>query len=132
MQKLIWRVQPEPTGRYRSFEHRGWPSAHWKGEQERAAAYIGCKDEYVPKHVKAGTHAPLTVRIARWHTREGQGPTFQWMRVLRQFATLEEAKDFAAQFLAAHPTWHPDTCVSLDEHRKVPQTDSKKDKAHGA
>jgi hypothetical protein len=61
--KVVWHVAPVPTGRYRSFERRGWPTANY-GKHGLIAASISCDDEYYPSDVREGKHAPLTVRIA--------------------------------------------------------------------
>jgi len=37
--KLVWRVGSEPTGRYRSFEKREWPSATF-GKDGDLAVYL--------------------------------------------------------------------------------------------
>lgn len=62
MPKVIWKVAEAPTGMYRSFERRGWPVAHYADGS--VAACISCEDDYCPRDVREGKHAPLTVRVA--------------------------------------------------------------------
>lgn len=31
---IYWKVDPAPTGRYRSFQRRNWPTAYYKGSDE--------------------------------------------------------------------------------------------------
>lgn len=104
MIKYRWKVAPEPTGKYRSFEHRSWPTAfevstgHW-------VCYIRCEDEYVPRRVAAGDHRELTVLVSiacRGEERAKHG-RFRWAKLKQRCATLTEAKELFAKFLATHP-----------------------------
>lgn len=38
--KLVWRVGEKPTGRYRSFHKRSWPSATYAGTEEFAGFMV--------------------------------------------------------------------------------------------
>ncbi len=51
--KLTWKVDPPPTGRWKSFTKRGLPTAEWPDGS--IAAMIYCVDEYVPRLVKRRT-----------------------------------------------------------------------------
>ncbi len=104
--KYKWRVQPEPTGRYRSFEKRGWPDAHYCDETESPCADIICEEEYVPRDVKSGDHPPLTLRIAD----HSQKP-WKWVRARKQFNTLTEAKEGLKAILKAHQHLMPDSTL---------------------
>lgn len=86
--KYKWKVQPETTGRYRSFDTREWPDAFYTDKGESMCASIQCADEYRPCDVKTGNHAPLTLRIAD-HSRV----PWKWVGAKRTFATLAEAKE---------------------------------------
>jgi hypothetical protein len=56
--KLKWYVQSAPTGRYRSFARRGFPSASYANlPQECAAVSLHCEDDYIPSDVKIGNHS---------------------------------------------------------------------------
>lgn len=48
--KLTWKVDPPPSGRWKSFTKRGWPTAEWPDGS--IAALIYCADEYIPRLVK--------------------------------------------------------------------------------
>lgn len=97
--KLTWRVAEAPTGRYRSFEPRAWPMAHYAGYDHLPAAYISCEDDYTPHRARTGDHAPLVVYVAQWRTREGAGPTFDWRRLKSRPTDLGEAKALATRAL---------------------------------
>jgi len=105
--KLKWRVDPVPTGRYRSFEKRGWPSAEYENQDAAVALY--CKNEYCPADVKTGDHAPITIRVAQWRPKEERAKkgAFTWRQFKKQAKTLKEAKELAKAFLEAHPEFHP-------------------------
>lgn len=110
---IIWRVQSAPTGKYRSFERRGWPHAYY--EDGAPAAMITCdRDEYVPSRVKTGEHAPLRVHIADHSVRRGKSPEeaakypgFIWRRLTGQCKTLDEAKALAEQALDKFTNFKP-------------------------
>jgi hypothetical protein len=103
--KIIWRVSLAPTGRYRSFERRGWPTARYE-KPDLIAAAISCEDEYYPRDVRGGKHAPLTVRIADYGTPNGNC-LWSWRKLKGTFATLDEAKSAFARVLAALPQIAP-------------------------
>lgn len=94
--KYKWKVQPAPTGRYRSFEKRGWPTADY--ENGRVAASIECEDDYRPQNAKEGKHSLLTVRIADHSTKP-----FTWKKITKRFATLQEAKDAVDEIFKKYP-----------------------------
>lgn len=84
MNKIRWRVQPAPTGTYRSFHRRGWPT----GECGDFFFMIGCEDDYVPARVRSGDHSELSLSV---------GLGSKTFRYSRRFKTLEELKQFAAE-----------------------------------
>lgn len=89
--KIKWVVQPPPTGRYRSFFDRGWPSAHYVGtKDEKPAFMIRCKTDYKPHRVKSGDHEELKLYIADWSDKTDGA--FKWKLLKRRFATLAELK----------------------------------------
>ena len=100
--RYYWKVNPEPTGRYRSFHKRSWPDAWWK-VGERIAASIECPDDYVPRHAKSGNHAPLRVRVADY----SQGSSFTWRTMRGEYATLADAKAALARLLELRPELEP-------------------------
>ena len=106
---LKWKVAPNPTGRYRSFEHRHWPDAEYaNGERPAAAIYCGARwsadydTEYTPERARTGEHAPLRVRIACYDTTP-----WKWKTHKQLCATLDEAKALAEKFLTDHPELRP-------------------------
>jgi len=108
--KLKWEVAPVPTGRYRSFEERGWPSASYRNGDEDAAARIECADEYVPANAKSGKHLPLHLHVAHWVNPDerGEGAAFKWRKVIQIFETLPEAKAAAQSILDDRPHFWPE------------------------
>lgn len=100
--KIIWKVRPAPTGRYRSFEKRGWPDAEY--EDGQPAASVSCEDDYIPRDVKTGHHRELTVRIADYSEK----PVWGWKRLKKRFATLQEAKEIVPIFLKQYPNFVPE------------------------
>lgn len=111
--KLTWRVADPPTGRYRSFYPRGWPSAQWPSGQPAAVIY--CDDSYTPARGRGeATHGPLKVCVADHSVRTAEGrPTFRWRTCSHRPETLAEAKALAERVLGKHPEFHPqDVTVS--------------------
>lgn len=106
--KLKWKVDPLPTGKFRSFQTRGWPSAVHAGT-EHMAARIDCDDAYKPAKVKTGEHRPLRVRITEWFdpAERGTRAAFEWRTLAGEFATLKEAKAAAQQALNERPEYWP-------------------------
>ena len=103
--KLHWQVAPSPTGRYRSFDKRGWPTAYY-GKGGKPAAFIYCEDSYNPAEVREGSHGELTVNIAHHqHPRAENG--WEVVRLARRAKTLDEAKALAADYINRHPEVHP-------------------------
>ena len=103
MVKLKWQVGEAPTGKYRSFVKRSWPTASYK-DTDRPALMIECEDSYYPAAAKTGQHKELTVMIADYSVTES---TFQWRRLKARFAILDEAKAAGERFLNAHPEFLP-------------------------
>lgn len=101
--KLVWRVAEQPTGQYRSFHVRGWPTADFKGT-EQIAIQLSCKTEYIPSKVRTGDHDPITVMIADYSVA---GLGFKWRKLKRQLPTLAEAKDAGLAALCERPEFHP-------------------------
>jgi len=97
MSKLVWRVDPKPTGPYRSFQHRNWPAAHWHGS-EQPAARIVCDVPYHPTIARTGHHPELRVRVA---VPTGDGK-WEWRQLLKRAKNLGEAKAFAAEYFIQH------------------------------
>lgn len=111
MVKLYWKVQPEPTGRYRSFEHRGWPCAYYDkscGQDvgSKPAAFLYCEDDYRPSDVRLGNHKEIKVSILH-HTHPERGNSWKVFYLRKRAATLDEAKQMVQEFLEKNPEWMP-------------------------
>lgn len=105
--KLTWRVAPKPTGRYRSFEQRGWPTGYYPNG--RPAVMLGCEDAYRPRVAQEGNHQPITVYIADHSVRE-RDPTaaaFVWLRMQQRCHSLKEAKALGQRALTSRPYCWP-------------------------
>lgn len=100
--KLKWTVGSEPTGRYRSFEHRAWPSADWPNGE--GAAFIACEESYTPARARQGGHAPLTVYVAVYRA---DGIGFDNRRLKSRPATIAEAKQLVERYFTANPAALP-------------------------
>lgn len=94
---LKWRVEPEPTGRYASFQTRAFPSAEYPGE--RPAAYIKCKESYVPSTHKNATDLELELCVAQYYMGETGHETFRWRRLVKRASSIKEAKEILAEFV---------------------------------
>lgn len=106
-----WRVAPEPEGRYRAFDKRGWPRANYANGSPCAAIVSTIGEEYVPARVREQDHALLKVMIADWgyFNGEDQPLTFRWRVWKRLFNTVREAKEAVNTYLAGDITrQHPD------------------------
>lgn len=90
--KIKWVVGVKPTGPFRSFSKRSWPSG-FIGPNHNSAFFITCEDEYVPAKVKSGQHGELKVGVAIY----GVDGRFVWRNFKKRFATLKEAKDYAQE-----------------------------------
>lgn len=95
--RLTWRVEEAPTGPYRSFRKRGWPTATLP--DGRMAFRLRCEDEYVPVRVRSGAHRPIAVWVADYRT----GHSFTWRCLRERGPTLDGAKKIARKFAECHP-----------------------------
>lgn len=101
--KLKWKVQPAPTGRYRSFDHRGWPELLSPGGH--LVAMICCSDDYSAKRAKSGEHMLLSVVVYDYHDTTGAGRTAA--RFKERFKRIEDAKWAAENFFRERPQCLP-------------------------
>jgi hypothetical protein len=98
--KVVWKVSESPTGRYRSFHKRGWPSAEY--ENGGCAAQIYCDEEYRPSEAKTGDHPALSLHIAD----HSQTP-WKWRTVKQRYGTVQEAKEAFKEILKMNPHIQP-------------------------
>ncbi len=97
--KIKWVVSSVRTGLYR----RSWPTANYVTREEEIAVQITCEDDYVPSRVATGNHQPLTI----WLADHSAKPVWKWVTLTRPAATLKEAKERVAAFLAKNPHFAP-------------------------
>jgi hypothetical protein len=91
-----WKVSEPPTGPYRSFQKRGWPSAYYKDADESCCARVICDDDYTPARARGEEqHKALTVMIADHST----APRWKWRKVKRTFNNLSEVKEWLEAFI---------------------------------
>jgi hypothetical protein len=94
--KYKWKVSSVPTGRYRSFEKRCWPSAEYADGS--FAAEIYCEDSYEPWRVKCGEHKPLELLV-----RDFSSQQWKKVRAVNRYATLPEAKAALEKIFEQYP-----------------------------
>lgn len=98
MDKITWKVASAPTGRYRSFEHRGWPHAYWS--DGLTCAFISCEDSYTPARARGEqTHAELVVWVAIVREDKAQ---WQNCRLKQRCTSLAQAKELVQKFWEAN------------------------------
>lgn len=107
--KLKWKVSEEPTGRYRSFEKRSWPTAYYGSENGKPAAFIYCSESYTAQRAKSG-ECELKIVILN-HNQDyvkSKGLT-AWVRctLKKTVKTVAEAKETVYAFLESRPHWWP-------------------------
>jgi hypothetical protein len=91
--KLKWRNDPAPTGRYRSFEVRGWPSAHVTvngNEEPMFTIFSPNREAFCSEPLY-----PLKVQIAVWGTKLDGTRSFNWRTLKGTKNTVEECKAYA-------------------------------------
>lgn len=97
--KIKWRVDPAPTGKWRSFTKRGWPMAETTDKGEPVFR-LDCAD--VPRLVREGKHAEIEI-LVRCGRQALDGLGWQWKRLVKRAATLDEAKAIVARFIEQNP-----------------------------
>ena len=100
MPKIKWKVDPASTGKYRSFDKRGWPTAFYQNEDENVCAFISCTDEYYPPNVKTGKHDPLYVRVFDYENKK-------YRKYTRPFSSINEVKEWVLELLKRNPNFYP-------------------------
>jgi hypothetical protein len=103
--KIKWKVSEKPTGQYRSFFKRQWPTAEF--ENGKSAATLICEDKYEPRNVKSGDHSEISVRVFLHGNRsKKRGLPTGVMKVKAK--TLDEAKELVEIFYKNNPKHVPE------------------------
>lgn len=114
---LIWRVYPPPTGKYRSFEHRTWPSATYKSGLP--AVQLICDENYSPR-VARQDGLSIKIGLADWSNPSNKqtGSRFTWRYLVQRASNLNQAKMMAIKFLQNHQEFHPKPTVTenIEDH----------------
>ncbi len=102
---LKWKNAPAPTGLYRSFHKRSWPSA--VDHNGNAAAHLYCEQSYSPRVAKDSGEFDIIVRIADWTNDNNQRcdqtkGAFEWRRLNCTFKNVVDAKAAAEAFVIAN------------------------------
>lgn len=102
MAKIFWKVHSRPTGRYRSFQQRGWPTGWSDQSESRIIAQIVCEDRYEPRLVRSGAHKPLKVQFAVPNANPAKDGTWTWRTLKGEWPLLTLAKAAAEKFYNEH------------------------------
>jgi len=115
--KIKWKVAAAPTGRYRSFQHRSWPSAYVGDSQ---IAYVVCKytdggaifadyNARLAKNVSEGfAPAELIVKIADYNGDPlNPNANFSWKQLKARFQNMDDVKAAVLAFYTKNPNWLP-------------------------
>ncbi len=93
--QIKWKVQEKPTGKYSSFEKRGFPEAFYKDGSIAAHIYSDGDDyEYVTKQKE---YKSLVLRFADYSVTP-----WKWRQFTKRFKTIDEAKKTLSKFLSIH------------------------------
>lgn len=105
--KLKWRVDPAPTGQFRSFQSRAWPSADYPNGDFAACIISTDKEDYKGFHAKAtGLH--LKVKVAKWlKTPDDQAGSFKLLVSKAEYSSIAEAKEAVNKILEKNPELMP-------------------------
>lgn len=104
--KLKWYVDPEPTGRYRSFQRRGWPTCYSgnpdKEDCELLAAIVSLDHHGYEGHYARATNLRLKVRIHFKVAGEDRTGLSK-----EEFSSIAEAKAWLKAFYKNNPKFYP-------------------------
>lgn len=101
MSKLIWRHGEKPTGPYKSFQTRRWPSAFHHRADGPVAVHL-LSEENVSYHVSIADSTKLLVRVA-----DHRKSPWTWRQLKARPLGLDEAKTLVKKFFEANPDWVP-------------------------
>lgn len=92
--KIKWRLGEKPTGRYRSFFKRGWPSGEYSDGSPAASIDHVDGIGYEP-YIKESES--LVIRVANYHPNG-----FDWVKLKARPSGLTAAKAVAQKFINEH------------------------------
>ncbi|AKA61019.1 hypothetical protein AVU33_gp66 [Enterobacteria phage JenP2] len=106
MIKLKWYVDPEPTGPYRSFQRRGWPTCYNgnpdKEDCDVLATIVSLNRDGYEGHYARATDLRLKVRI--YFKIGGEHRTGLSKE---EFSSIAEAKLWLKDFYKKNPQYYP-------------------------
>lgn len=94
--KIKWTMGEKPTGRYRSFQHRAWPSAEYEDGKPAVMLYA-VEDEHKSYRPSIKETATLRLRVADYHDN-----TFTWVGLVFRPVGLTTAKRVARDWIRAY------------------------------
>lgn len=105
--KLIWKIEPKPTGRFSSFQARGWPGATDEHDNSQATIFRESSEgstgvlalQYTAAKAKEGNlNLRVRVRIDSAPEDVQRLGKWRWGTLKGAFSTLNEAKAAAAAY----------------------------------
>ncbi len=99
--KIKWKVEWPPTGRYRSFQARGWPSAEDQDGEPLAAIYH--RESYTAQLAKDAGPESITVNIADHSIHP-----WKWRTLTKRFDNVSQAKQMVKLFFESRPELWPE------------------------
>lgn len=102
--KLVWRVAPKATGRYRSFEKRQWPTAYYDSTEGPWAGQIMPVDDNDWYHPGIAETARLQVRFRSYTNGIPHSKDF---RLKKEVVGVKAAKALLEEYLSKNPQHHP-------------------------
>lgn len=99
--KLKWKVDPAPTGPFKSFWKRGWPSAEYQNGECAAMIFCAKETEYKGSS-RYEEGLSLKLKVAQWYTDANGNLTFRWRECKARYDSLDAAKKGAITVLAAN------------------------------
>lgn len=105
--KYIWRVDPAPTGKWKSFERRAWPEM-WvnDGSGTMLAQIVEQTGESYRPTYRAATDLALKVRVYKFRANleTGKAERSSLISTL-SFKSIADAKAWAEKVHNLHPEW---------------------------
>lgn len=102
--KLKWKVQPAPTGLYRTFSNRPWPWAYFDKENDFVAARIDHVDREDYSAYRAKSDSQRLIVTAAVYV-DGN---WRWQRIKKVAKSYAEAKEIANEFFSQNRDLMPE------------------------